>query len=148
MVFGMLPLALIFYKTFEDGIAPPLDAITSPDGLPGVELVLEAFEGYWRKTPSIKRLVFRVLPDETTRAAALKNGEVEGRRTAVGIIPTEEELDLTGLMRCADLALYSAKARGKGQLVRYDAGLHARMLDRLALRSELQRAVEANELDL
>ena len=27
----------------------------------------------------------------------LKNGEVEGRRTAVGIIPTKEELDLTGM---------------------------------------------------
>ncbi|MDZ5661593.1 phosphoenolpyruvate carboxykinase (GTP) [Nocardioides sp. S-58] len=27
----------------------------------------------------------------------LKNGEVEGRRTAVGIIPTEEELDLSGM---------------------------------------------------
>jgi peptide/nickel transport system substrate-binding protein len=44
---------------------------------PGVELVLEAFEGYWRKPPSIKRLVFRSLPDETTRAAALKSGEVD-----------------------------------------------------------------------
>jgi len=44
---------------------------------PGVELVLEAFEGYWRKSPSIKRLVFRSLPDETTRAAALKAGEVD-----------------------------------------------------------------------
>jgi peptide/nickel transport system substrate-binding protein len=44
---------------------------------PGVELVLEAFEGYWRKAPSIKRLVFRTMPDETTRAAALKRGEVD-----------------------------------------------------------------------
>ena len=44
---------------------------------PGVELVLEAYEGYWRKTPSIKRLVLRSLPEETTRAAALKNGEVD-----------------------------------------------------------------------
>jgi peptide/nickel transport system substrate-binding protein len=44
---------------------------------PGVELQLEAFEGYWRKPPSIKRLVFRSLPDETTRAAALKSGEVD-----------------------------------------------------------------------
>jgi len=26
---------------------------------PGVELVLEAFEPYWRKTPSVKRLVFK-----------------------------------------------------------------------------------------
>ena len=34
----------------------------------------------------------------------LRNGEVEGRRTAVGIIPTEEELDLTGMdVPAADL---------------------------------------------
>src|SRR5213592_4892556 len=44
---------------------------------PGVELVLEAFEGYWRKTPSVKRLVLRAMPEETTRAAALKKGEVD-----------------------------------------------------------------------
>jgi ABC-type transport system substrate-binding protein len=39
--------------------------------------VLEAFEGYWRKTPSVKRLVMKVLPDEATRLAALKRGEVD-----------------------------------------------------------------------
>jgi peptide/nickel transport system substrate-binding protein len=44
---------------------------------PGVELVLEAFEGYWRKVPSVKRLVFRVIPDESSRLAALKRGEVD-----------------------------------------------------------------------
>src|SRR5881296_2809061 len=44
---------------------------------PGVELVMEAFEGYWRKTPSVKRLVFKVIGDETTRLAALKRGEVD-----------------------------------------------------------------------
>jgi peptide/nickel transport system substrate-binding protein len=44
---------------------------------PGVELVLEANEGYWRKTPSVKRLVFRVIHDEATRLAALKRGEVD-----------------------------------------------------------------------
>jgi phosphoenolpyruvate carboxykinase (GTP) len=34
----------------------------------------------------------------------LKNGEVSGRRTAVGIIPTEDELDLTGMdVPAADL---------------------------------------------
>src|SRR5207244_3016907 len=44
---------------------------------PGVELVLEAYEGYWRKTPSVKRLVLRSLPEETTRAAALKKGEID-----------------------------------------------------------------------
>jgi peptide/nickel transport system substrate-binding protein len=44
---------------------------------PGVELVLEAFDQYWRKPPSVKRLVFKVVPDEATRLAALKRGEVD-----------------------------------------------------------------------
>jgi len=44
---------------------------------PGVELVLEAFEGYWRKTPSVKRLVMKVIPEESTRLAALKRGEID-----------------------------------------------------------------------
>src|SRR5215831_3962290 len=44
---------------------------------PGVELVLEANEQYWRKPPSVKRLVFKVIPDEATRLAALKRGEVD-----------------------------------------------------------------------
>ena len=44
---------------------------------PGVELQLEAFDGYWRKPPSVKKLIFRSLPDETTRAAALKRGDVD-----------------------------------------------------------------------
>jgi len=44
---------------------------------PGIELIMEAFEGYWRKVPSVKRLVFRSMPDETTRAAALRAGDVD-----------------------------------------------------------------------
>jgi sulfate transport system permease protein len=36
----LLPLGLIFYKTFEHGIAPPLEAITSPDGLHALKLTL------------------------------------------------------------------------------------------------------------
>ncbi len=44
---------------------------------PGVELVVEAFDQYWRKTPSVKRLVFKVIPEEATRLAALKGGEVD-----------------------------------------------------------------------
>ena len=44
---------------------------------PGIDLVMEAFEGYWRKMPQVKRLVFKSMPDETTRAAALKAGDVD-----------------------------------------------------------------------
>jgi peptide/nickel transport system substrate-binding protein len=44
---------------------------------PGVELVLEANDQYWRKPPKVKRLVFKVIPDEATRLAALKRAEVD-----------------------------------------------------------------------
>jgi peptide/nickel transport system substrate-binding protein len=44
---------------------------------PGLELVLEADEGYWRKVPHVKRLVFKSVPDMTTRMAMLKKGEVD-----------------------------------------------------------------------
>ena len=44
---------------------------------PGVELVLEANEQYWRKTPSVKTLVVRSIPDEATRLAMLKRGEAD-----------------------------------------------------------------------
>lgn len=44
---------------------------------PGVELVLEAHETYWRKSPTIKRIVMKVIPDEATRLVALKRGEID-----------------------------------------------------------------------
>ena len=44
---------------------------------PGVEVVLEANPGYWRKVPNIKRLVMKSVPEGTTRAAMLKTGEAD-----------------------------------------------------------------------
>ena len=44
---------------------------------PGIELVMEANEDYWRKVPSVKRLVFQSVPEGTTRLAMLKRGEVD-----------------------------------------------------------------------
>jgi len=43
----------------------------------GVELVMEAYAGYWRKTPHVKRLVMKSVPETTTRVAMLKNGETD-----------------------------------------------------------------------
>src|SRR5215510_9439279 len=43
----------------------------------GVELVLEEYEQYWRKKPSVKRLVLKVIPDDVTRVASLKRGEID-----------------------------------------------------------------------
>ena len=66
---------------------------------PGVELVMEAFEGYWRKVPSVKRLVFRSMPDEATRAAALKAGDVDIVYLLSG--PLAEEVKRTPGLRLA-----------------------------------------------
>jgi len=58
---------------------------------PGVELVLEAFEGYWRKIPSVKRIVMKVIPDEATRLAALKGGEIDIAYSIRGELAEEVE---------------------------------------------------------
>src|SRR6266850_2188849 len=44
---------------------------------PGVEVVVEAYPAYWRKVPSIKRLVIKSVPDGSTRVAMLKKGEAD-----------------------------------------------------------------------
>jgi peptide/nickel transport system substrate-binding protein len=56
---------------------------------PGVELVAEAFDGYWRRPPKIKTLVFKVVPDESTRLAALKRGEVDVAYSITGALAEE-----------------------------------------------------------
>jgi peptide/nickel transport system substrate-binding protein len=72
---------------------------------PGLEMVLEAHEGFWRKTPAIKRLVWRVVPDEATRLAMLKRGEVDIAYSLRG--PLAEEVKRTPGLRLAS-ALTSA----------------------------------------
>jgi peptide/nickel transport system substrate-binding protein len=52
---------------------------------PGVELTLEANEQFWRKKPSIKRIVIKGVPDRTTRLAMLKTGEVDISYLMIGV---------------------------------------------------------------
>ena len=44
---------------------------------PGVDVVLEAFPGYWRHAPYVKRLTLKGVPDSTTRLTMLKSGETD-----------------------------------------------------------------------
>jgi peptide/nickel transport system substrate-binding protein len=60
---------------------------------PGVELVVEAHEQFWRKVPTVKRLVFRSIPEESTRLAMLKRGEADVSYVFRG--PLAEELRRT-----------------------------------------------------
>ncbi len=48
------------------------------------EIVLEANDQYWRGAPKIKTVIFKPIPDDAVRVAALQNGEVD---VAVNIPP-------------------------------------------------------------
>ena len=71
---------------------------------PGIELTLEAFGDYWRKAPQVKRLIMRSIPDETTRAAAVKTGEVDAAYLFVG--PVAEDLKRSPGVRVVAPLLY------------------------------------------
>lgn len=45
--------------------------------VPGVKFSGEAFEGYWKKVPNIKRMEFYTIPEPATRFAMVKRGEVD-----------------------------------------------------------------------
>jgi peptide/nickel transport system substrate-binding protein len=44
---------------------------------PGIEVVLDAYTGYWRRVPGVKKLVMKSVPEATTRAVMLKSGEAD-----------------------------------------------------------------------
>jgi peptide/nickel transport system substrate-binding protein len=48
------------------------------------EIVFDAFPGHWRGEPKIKTVIFRPIPDDAVRVAALQNGEID---VAVNIPP-------------------------------------------------------------
>jgi peptide/nickel transport system substrate-binding protein len=45
--------------------------------VPGVKLVGEAFDQFWRKVPNVKRMEFLIVTDPATRMAMLRRGEVD-----------------------------------------------------------------------
>jgi diguanylate cyclase (GGDEF)-like protein/PAS domain S-box-containing protein len=52
------------------------------------------------------------------------------------------------LIRNADIAMYTAKANGKNRIETYEPGMHTAAMARLALRGDLERAMERSEFFL
>ncbi len=63
------------------------------DYQPGIELVLEANTDYWRKTPHVKRLVLKSVPEATTRLAMLKQQEADVAYALYGTLAEEIRRD-------------------------------------------------------
>jgi peptide/nickel transport system substrate-binding protein len=60
---------------------------------PGIELVLDANEGYWRHPPYIKRIIMKGVPEPTTRLAMLKRGEADIAFALEGEVAEEVKRD-------------------------------------------------------
>jgi peptide/nickel transport system substrate-binding protein len=77
---------------------------------PGVELIVEANEQHWRKTPSVKRLVLKAVPDDVTRVTMLKRGEIDVGYTFRGAVAED-------IRRTAGLTLKSVRFYGEQWLL-------------------------------
>jgi len=62
---------------------------------PGLELTLEAYTDYWRKTPMVKRLVFKSVPEPATRLAMLKKQEADVTYAIYSTLGEEVQRDKT-----------------------------------------------------
>jgi diguanylate cyclase (GGDEF)-like protein/PAS domain S-box-containing protein len=67
---------------------------------------------------------------------------------SVGVATSHDVTGTTELLRHADMALYLAKGAGKATWQRYRSDVHTAMVERLALRTSLLEAIEAQQFVL
>ena len=66
----------------------------------------------------------------------------------ISVVEAGNATDADELIRNADAAMYIAKAEGKGGYRLFEPAMHDRVVARLALRADLQRALERHEFEL
>jgi diguanylate cyclase (GGDEF)-like protein/PAS domain S-box-containing protein len=78
--------------------------------------------------------------------------ELEGRElfidASIGIAVTTADSAPHEVMRDADIAMYRAKADGKGRHAVFDAAMHEQVMRRLDMEGDLRRAIEHRELEI
>jgi diguanylate cyclase (GGDEF)-like protein len=88
---------------------------------------------------------------ERVLATLAKPFNLQGRElyvhASIGIALASPGQSTEELLLNADVAMYAAKAAGKGRFAHYQAGLHARVKQRHELALDLERAVERDEID-
>ncbi|GHJ43827.1 hypothetical protein Cs7R123_11690 [Catellatospora sp. TT07R-123] len=82
-------------------------------------------------------------------AALARPFDLDGRlvsgRASVGVSFTSDGHDGADLLRQADVALYAAKAEGKGRWRRHDPSLDTQTAERMQLRAELEQALPGGQ---
>jgi diguanylate cyclase (GGDEF)-like protein/PAS domain S-box-containing protein len=67
---------------------------------------------------------------------------------SIGIALADRDAASSDVMRDADVAMYRAKADGKGRHAVFDARMHERVMARLDMETDLRQAIEGNALDV
>jgi diguanylate cyclase (GGDEF)-like protein/PAS domain S-box-containing protein len=95
----------------------------------------------------VKAVAERIL--DALEAPVLVGGTVVHVRASIGVAarsgPTCSPAEL---LRNADLAMYAAKATGKGRVEVYEPDMRRRRTDRRSLTSQLERSVTAGDIDM
>lgn len=97
---------------------------------------------------SVTTLATRIVDVIAARPFMLEGQSIYlGASVGIAIAPADGE-DPTALMRNADLALYAAKASGRGAFRRYDVSLDEQMRERRAIETGLRLALAEGQLEL
>ena len=156
------PVAVLFldlddFKTINDSLGHAVG-----DEL--LRTVAERIAGEIRVTDTPARLggdEFAVLLETLQDADAIAQRLLEALRqplyiaerelrisASVGLARSDGSSGVDELLRNADTAMYAAKETGKGMAQTFESGMHKRVLDRLELTGELQRALERDQFEL
>ncbi len=92
------------------------------------------------------RVAERVL-HSMQQSVPLEGGDVSVS-ASIGIVRDAGAETADDILRNADVAMYNAKQRGRGRFSFYEPGMHDKAVERLRLMTELQSAIENNEITL
>ncbi len=96
------------------------------------------------ETADAERLAARLV--EAVRQPMILGGRQVSLHTSIGFAPADSASDADELLQNADLAMYTAKSRGKRSYLAYEPAMHELVRRRHALSSALERAVERGEI--
>ena len=86
--------------------------------------------------------------DEALATPVVIQGREVFMKASVGIAVGQAGTGASELLRQADVAMYRAKAEGKGRARVFEASMQDEVVERLELEGELQRAIERDEVDV
>lgn len=151
-----------------DGFKSVNDTLGHPKGDELLRQVAKRLRENTRETDLVSRLggdefaVLQADADQPTDAAVLAERLVEVLRvpfvltgehcvqigTSIGVVLADANSTTDELLRSADIALYRAKASGRGSWRFFEQGMDAEMQARRALESDFRRALEEEQFEL